>query len=256
MRIKTNYHTHTVRCQHADGGDREYIEAAIAAGIKTLGFSDHAPMPFDGGYVSKRRMTMSGMGEYFSALLALKEEFAGQIELYIGYEAEYYPKMFGELISVLRDYPCDYLILGQHEVEDERWEPYIGRPFEDKKILERHTDMTVEAIETGEFSYVAHPDIANFTGDEKFYLRQARRICRAAKAAGLPLEVNALGLRELRWYPRGLFFEAAAEEGNALIIGVDAHSPAHFTAPDAVEAIEDCVEFAESFGLEIVDKLL
>ena len=27
-----NYHTHTKRCQHAGGEDREYVEAAIQAG--------------------------------------------------------------------------------------------------------------------------------------------------------------------------------------------------------------------------------
>lgn len=41
--MKANYHTHTFRCKHADGEDKEYVEAAIKAGIKTLGFSDHCP---------------------------------------------------------------------------------------------------------------------------------------------------------------------------------------------------------------------
>ena len=36
-----NYHTHTKRCHHACGEDREYVEAAIESGLKILGFSDH-----------------------------------------------------------------------------------------------------------------------------------------------------------------------------------------------------------------------
>ena len=32
-----NYHTHTKRCHHAVGEDREYIESAIQSGLKTLG---------------------------------------------------------------------------------------------------------------------------------------------------------------------------------------------------------------------------
>ncbi len=40
-----NYHTHTKRCRHAVGEDREYVEAAIEAGLKVLGFSDHTPIP-------------------------------------------------------------------------------------------------------------------------------------------------------------------------------------------------------------------
>ena len=31
-----NYHTHTWRCRHADGTEREYVEKAINAGLKIL----------------------------------------------------------------------------------------------------------------------------------------------------------------------------------------------------------------------------
>lgn len=40
-----NYHTHTWRCNHAVGTEREYVERAIEGGLKILGFSDHTPMP-------------------------------------------------------------------------------------------------------------------------------------------------------------------------------------------------------------------
>lgn len=33
-----NYHTHTARCNHAQGEDRQYVEEAIKAGMKRLGF--------------------------------------------------------------------------------------------------------------------------------------------------------------------------------------------------------------------------
>ena len=36
-----NYHTHTSRCRHATGTDEEYIQKAIAEGVKILGFSDN-----------------------------------------------------------------------------------------------------------------------------------------------------------------------------------------------------------------------
>ena len=45
-----NMHTHTTRCQHAKGTDREYVEMAIEAGYDVLGFSDHAPYLFEHGY--------------------------------------------------------------------------------------------------------------------------------------------------------------------------------------------------------------
>ena len=56
--MRFNYHTHTTRCQHAKGTEREYVEAAIRGGYKILGFSDHTPYPFDNGYESRIRMKM------------------------------------------------------------------------------------------------------------------------------------------------------------------------------------------------------
>ena len=89
--MKMNLHTHTPRCHHAIGSEREYIERAIAAGLDTLGFSDHAPMPFEGDYYSTYRMALSDTRGYVDALLKLREEYRGKIDILIGFEAEYYP---------------------------------------------------------------------------------------------------------------------------------------------------------------------
>ena len=63
--MKHNYHTHTFRCNHASGSDREYVETAIQNGMKTLGFSDHAPylFPFN-DYYSFYRMKVDEIEEY------------------------------------------------------------------------------------------------------------------------------------------------------------------------------------------------
>ena len=59
-----NYHTHTWRCNHAEDTEREYVEAAVARGIKTLGFADHAPYFFDGDYYSGFRMKREQYRDY------------------------------------------------------------------------------------------------------------------------------------------------------------------------------------------------
>ena len=35
--LKRNYHTHTPRCEHAEGREEEYVRAAIGAGFAVLG---------------------------------------------------------------------------------------------------------------------------------------------------------------------------------------------------------------------------
>lgn len=86
-----NYHTHTFRCRHAYGEDREYVEHAIVHGMKVLGFSDHCPWVFGDGFVSGTRMLPTQLDDYFSSPTALKKEYASDITIYIGFEAEYIP---------------------------------------------------------------------------------------------------------------------------------------------------------------------
>ena len=70
-----NYHTHTWRCRHADGTEREYVERAIEGGLKILGFSDHSPYPFPDGYDSGMRMRLDQVEGYVDTVLALKKEY-------------------------------------------------------------------------------------------------------------------------------------------------------------------------------------
>ena len=76
-----NYHTHTARCKHAEGEDREYVEAAIRAGIKTLGFADHCPWPFQDGYVSGIRMAPADLDGYFYSLESLRKEYQKELTI-------------------------------------------------------------------------------------------------------------------------------------------------------------------------------
>lgn len=223
-----NYHTHTRRCGHAVGADREYAEAAAQAGLKILGFSDHAPQLFPDGYYSSFRMRPDALRGYVESVLALRQEFAGTLEIPLGLELEYYPRHFRDLLSLLREYPIDYLLLGQHFIGNEYDAPYSGSPTEDAGILSRYVDQAIEAMNTGLFTYFAHPDLIHFVGDPAVYRSQMRRLCREAGSCGIPLEMNLLGLQEGRHYPNPRFWEIAAEEGNLTVVGRDAHNPRVF----------------------------
>lgn len=225
MKVIANYHTHTPRCNHAVGGEREYIERALHAGLRILGFSDHSPCPFPGDYHSWYRMAISELDDYVSAVLALRREYAGRIEIPLGLELEYYPGRIPELLPILRDQPIDYLLLGQHFIGDEIGEPYCGAPTDDISVLERYCDQVIEGMQTGMFTYLAHPDLIHYIGDDKKYALHLRRVCREAKACGLPLEWNLLGMAKKRNYPNARFWEIAVEEGCDCVLGRDAHDP-------------------------------
>ena len=101
MEMKVNLHTHTTRCRHASGTEREYIENAIAGGLGRLGFSDHAPYVFRDGYYSNFRMMQEQQEDYVTTLQALREEYKDKIDIRIGYEAEYYPEFFEDFLKLI-----------------------------------------------------------------------------------------------------------------------------------------------------------
>lgn len=221
-----NYHTHTPRCNHAWGTEEDYVRHALEAGLTVLGFSDHTPYVFPGEYYSRFRMRPEQLEDYVSAVLAVRRKFQGQIEISLGLELEYYPAHLPNLLPLLKEYPMDYLILGQHFVGNEIGEHYSGWPTGDKHILELFCDQTIEAMQTGMFTYFAHPDILNYAGDDlRFWREQIRRICREAKQCGIPLEINLLGMLEGKHYPNNRFWEIVSEEGCDVILGRDAHEP-------------------------------
>ena len=222
-----NYHTHTHRCNHAIGREEDYVKEALKAGMKTLGWADHTPYNFTGGYYSHFRMRPIQLPGYVMTIEELRKKYDGQIEMPIGLEAEYYPRHFVNLIDFLRDFPIDYLILGQHFIGNEYDSPYCGHRTADRDVVRAYCRQSMEAMNTGMFTYFAHPDLIHYREDRKFYQDMVRPLCAEAKNCGLPLEVNLLGLREGRWYPNRWFWEMAAE------VGCDAHTPDSLNHPEA-----------------------
>ena len=244
--MTANYHTHTPRCRHASGTEREYAENARKGGLRILGFSDHTPYDyFDSAPRSRPiRMTPEELPGYADSVRALAAEYEGRMEILLGVEAEYYPKYFSRLLEMLRENGVQYMILGQHFLGNEVGESYCGRPTPEGSALERYVSQTIEAMETGLFTYFAHPDLLFYTGDGGFYQRQMRRLCRAARESGTALELNLLGIKGGRNYPDARFWQIAGEEGNTVILGRDAHTPTDFLEG---EYEKRALELAERF---------
>lgn len=219
-----NFHTHTARCHHATGSDEEYIECAIEAGIKYLGFSDHAPFIFPDGFENFYRVQMCDARTYVEDLRKLRKKYKDKIQISIGFEMEYYPAHFDKMLENVRKIGAEYLILGQHFILNEHPEGVgsIG-PTDDGEHLRIYVDEVIEAMGTGVFSYVAHPDLVCFTGDESIYEREITRLCQAAKEANVPLEINLAGVRYDKHYPADRFWKIAGKVGAPVTVGYDVH---------------------------------
>ena len=264
--MKHNYHAHTVRCGHAVGTEREYIDAGIQNGLITIGFSDHSPYRFwknrDGGMEIDREQA----SDYFRTLGVLREEYRKshpEIRIPIGLEMEYFPGAFESSLDVIdackvtlesgEEAGLEYMILGQHMAGLNTGKgSYSGVPDDSEERLEDYVSNVIRGLETGRFSYLAHPDLIHFTGPEKVYEKHMRNICIEAKRLGIPLEINLLGLHEHRNYPNDLFWNMVRETGNLVVMGCDAHAPERVGNPVLIAEGE---EFAARFGLSVIDEL-
>lgn len=256
-----NYHTHTSRCGHATGEDREYVEKAIELGLSELGITEHAPMPFPVDLPEENltrllnmRMKMHETDGYFESFLSLREEYKNDIKLHIGFEVEYFECCFDSFIDYIKDYPVDYIILGQH----------FGNPYSDSvvyfgsrtnsnEVLKNYVDLVIKGLETGKFTYLAHPDVIKFEGEREVYEREMTRLVRFTKEKDIPIEVNLLGIAAGRHYPNEDFWKIASENKSRVIIGTDAHSPNAFLRKDAIKKAEELI--ARNTGLELIQKV-
>jgi RNA polymerase sigma factor (sigma-70 family) len=103
-------------------------------------------------------MLPSQWADYKQSVLALKERYAGQIDVHLGLECEYYAYYFDQLRR-LQDDGCEYFILGCHFLYSEECNPYIGSICTQDDSIRRYAEETAKGIRTGLFSYVAHPDL-------------------------------------------------------------------------------------------------
>ena len=245
-----NYHSHTFRCCHAYGTEKEYVERAIDRGLNIFGFSDHTPQYFPGEYYSFMRMYPQELDAYCDTVRALRKEYAGRLQIHLGVEAEFYPATWKEMTARLQDAGVEYMIMGQHWLGNEQNEHGSGGATADEALLKRYCHQVMEGLDTGKFTYLAHPDLFNFVGDRSIYRRHMGALCRFVRQADIPLEINLLGIRSHRHYPNREFFALAAEEGCKVIFGMDAHAPEHIVERESEAA---ALEMVRHFDLQLLE---
>lgn len=246
------FHIHTSLCGHASGKMEEYVINARNNGVKILGFSDHIPFNEYEYQDVDSRMNILDLEKYYTEIKVLKNKYS-DIHIYTGFEAEYKKENIEYLARMRKS--VDYLLLGQHFVNGVDKNNNKDYPLIYAKSL-------IEAMETGLFDIVVHPDI--FLSERKTIILKddievfdnnsiaaSRAICQAAKRLNIPLEINLLGVRDNRDYPSNLFFQIAKENDNEIVVGVDAHLPENINTIN--EDIERALKIINVNNLNIVN---
>ena len=241
-----NYHTHTDRCGHATGDDEQYVRAAILAGFKVIGFSDH--IPFKNVIHPSERMNYDQLEDYIQSIESLKVKYKDQIEVKLGFELEYFPEYneyYKEMLS-----RCDYLICGQH---NKILDHYSYDQFTNDEDVLVYASQVKAAIESGLISFVAHPDyfMIGRRSWSKACDEAVHIIAKAAQDNGVALEINLNGIRygkntyegKLAYpYPYRPFWEIVSQYNVQCLYSFDAHKPYTLLEKERIELAEEILK--------------
>lgn len=244
-----NYHTHTRWCHHAKGEIEDYIRQAIRHGLREIAITDHVPLPGD---PDPSHMFYQDFAAYNTELDRMIEKYAGRIHILKGWECEYYPDQFENYRRYRDHYGYTLLLLGHHYSQDRSVFNFdLTEPWQ----VELYAREACEALETGLFSYFAHPDVAmcgyrRLDGTMRAAMEQ---IFAACARLGIPAEINAHGMEIGRGYPEPAIWTEIAPKikGLKVMVGADAHDYRKIVTPEVAR----CEKLALEAGLDLLKTL-
>ena len=241
-----NHHTHSTFC---DGSNPpvDYVKTALEQDFSVLGFSSHAPLPFENTFALRD----DKVDEYRQTIRSLSYEYAGRLEIYLSMEIDYIPGVIEDFGYWIKRANLDYVIGGVHLLvppDNERlW--FIDGPkretFDEglmnlfggdaRLAVQTYFDQMNRMITEQAPDVIAHFDKIKmhnqerfFSVNDKWYLDMLFESLDLAKEKGCILEVNTRGIykgRSNELFPNLTALKRVKELGIPVTISSDAHAP-------------------------------
>ena len=234
--IRKDLHLHTVFCD-GKGTAEEMAEAALRAGITTLGFSGHSHTPIDETYC----MSPEGTLAYRKEIARLKEKYRGRIEILCGIEMDYFsdddPTCYDYVIGSVhyvnangRYYALDHSPECFREAVNDG---FGGDPY---ALCEAYYALVGDVVRKTGASIVGHFDLVTkfqeryplFDEAHPRYVAAWKKALTALLPTGAVFEINTGAIsRGYRTspYPAPPIREAIRRGGGKLILASDSHAP-------------------------------
>ncbi len=236
----SNFHTHSTYCD-GKSTPEEIVDYAVQLNLKSLGFSSHAPIPFECPWCMKRET----LNDYLMHINSLKNSKQG-IAIYTGLEVDYIPDTIGPL-----DFSktLDYTIGSIHFVENFRngkgWEidgshqhfhDGLAEIFKNniKDAVDRYFELTREMALKSRPTIIGHLDkikLQNtgyqyFNEADRWYRETIEDTLKAIQTAGCIIEVNTRGVYQKKTdsvYPSRWILESIKKKRIPITVSSDAH---------------------------------
>ena len=262
MKAFGNYHMHTRHCD-GNGEPHEYAEAALRKGMPRLGFSAHNVLPF----VTDWTMPPANLDSYLREVREVRERYAGQLEIFLGMEADFIPGVTSPAHPGIRGLGLDFVIGSVHFIGpadgDHAWtvdgtreeldaavrDGFGGTP---RLLVERYYLLLASMARTAPPDIIAHFDVVKknnrdsslFSEEEPWYRAAVGQALDAVQASGRVMEINTGGIvrnTSGAFYPSPWIVAEARRRGIPMMVNSDAHRPDHIDGkfPEAVQVLRD-----------------
>jgi histidinol-phosphatase (PHP family) len=230
-----DYHVHTPFSDGHDDVDACCAQA-VSLGLTELGISDHVA-PVSLTRATEYALDHRCLGEYVGAVRDAAARHPS-VRLLCGVEVDFAPGLQQEITDLLGAHAFDYRLCSVHFTDGfqfnataHRHDPGWDRP---ELVFRRYWELVCEAVATGLFDVLAHPDLPKRWGyrhDADLTALEDEAIA-ALRETGTAIEVNTSGLRHPahELYPAPGLLARARDAGVAIIFGSDAHHAADVSA--------------------------
>lgn len=245
-----NYHTHNRWCD-GQGEIAAVVEAALAAGLRQIGISSHAPVPFDTSYA----LALADLAAYRADVLRVREEYAGRIEVLLGLELDALPALRDfnrdQVLSLGFDYGIGSIhYLGADEagqlweldLSEERFAGLLEERYHGdiRQLVEDYYALNAELADYPGVNIAGHLDRGvklwnagdrYFREDAPWYRAAVERALRSYAAAGTIVELSTGGWRRGLGapFPSEWIVRRCRDLGVRVTVNSDSHRPEHLT---------------------------
>ncbi len=235
---------------HATGALRDVLQAYVSSGFSHVGISEHIPSKPGFLYPDEIELGAEALEArikrlFMEARSGLHQEFDSDLQLFVGFETEYYgPEPLAQIQSAIEQFKPEVIVASVHHVRDipidlspesyqkartlcggmeELWGTYLDQQLDLFGFLQRYSQ---------EIPVVAgHFDLLRLLGRE-FCLTEAvweriRRNVARASEVGIVFEVNSRALKKglAEPYPSLPILQEIRRQGGSITFGDDSHGP-------------------------------
>lgn len=244
--FKHNFHTHTHYCDGSSAPE-DYVLAAIENGLESIGFSGHAPVPFENNFAIKN---IESLRAYTGEIRILQDKYRGEIKIFLGLEADFIPGITMDFKNFKDDFELDYIIGSVHLVKNHAsdlwfidgsdgriWQEGLDRFFQNdiRKAVSGYYHQLNVMIETQKPDVIGHLDKIKmhnhgdyFSEEEGWYVQLFKETLDLLKQNGSIVEVNTRGLYKKRsdsFFPGISILKEMKKMDIPITISADAHKP-------------------------------